>query len=75
MMEIEDIKDLFDISPLENLVEDCELKCPSCNEWASHKKWKETSVHCEDCGEHLAMNCPNCNEDFDHVYSEIFECR
>lgn len=74
-MKIEDIKDLWEIQPKENLKEGCELKCPECGEWSSHKEWKETSVHCEDCGEHIAMKCPNCGEDFDPVFCQPFECR
>ena len=75
MMEIEDIKGWWEISPKENLQDGCELKCPECGEWSSHKEWKETSVYCEDCGEHMAMRCPHCDEDFDHVWSKTFECR
>lgn len=74
-MEIEDIKGWWEISPEENLQEGCELKCPECGEWSSHKEWKETCVYCEDCGEHKAMRCPHCDEDFDGIKSKTFECR
>jgi hypothetical protein len=75
-MEVEDIKKWWATLPQENLKEGCELKCPDCGEWASHKEWEECEVYCEDCGyEHAAMKCPNCEEAFDHVWSEPFECR
>lgn len=74
-MEVEDIKGYWEIYTEENLQEGCELKCPECGEWSSHKEWKETSVYCEDCGEHAAMRCSRCDEVFDHVWSKTFECR
>jgi len=74
-MEIEDIEYLINVSPKENLQEGCELKCPECGEWSCHKKWEQTYVPCEDCGEHMAIMCPKCEEDFDTISNEIFECR
>jgi len=74
-MKIEDIEYLINVSPKENLQEGCELKCPECGEWSSHKEWEQTYVPCEDCGEHLGIRCPKCEQDFDTISSEIFECR
>ena len=55
--------------------EGCEIECPSCKTWNSHKNWREGEVYCEDCGEHSAIICPNCEEYFDHVWSPTFEVR
>lgn len=73
-MQIEDIKGTWLISPEENLVNGCELKCPECKKWANHNEWKESYVYCEDCGDHAAIECPNCDERFDHVWSPTFKC-
>ena len=74
-MKIEDIKGIWMVVPEDTLQKGCEIKCPECGEWHNHEEWKETEVPCDLCGEHLAMECPNCKERFDHVYSEVFECR
>jgi len=66
-----DYLSLWDINPFEG----CEIQCPECKEWASHKDWLETKVYCEDCGSHSAIRCPNCNEEFDQVWSPKFEVR
>ena len=43
-------------------------KCPECNEWSSYVDWDETTVACDDCGEHDARRCPKCDEVFDLVW-------
>jgi len=42
--------------------------CPECGATTPANDWRETSVGCEDCGEHDARECPACEERFDHVW-------
>lgn len=53
----------------------CEVHCPECNEWSSHKKWKYTKIDCDLCGFHPAMRCPVCKTVFDSVFCDMFEVR
>ena len=55
--------------------EGCEVHCPECNEWSSHKKWKYTKIDCDLCGFHPAMRCPVCKTVFDSVFCDMFEVR
>lgn len=74
-MKIEELEEMgWIIVPTENFVDGCELKCPTCKKWAVHTEWKESTVQCDICGDHIAMRCPNCFKDFDSVFSETFEC-
>jgi predicted amidophosphoribosyltransferase len=44
------------------------LACPECHAAVPRIEWINTSVGCEDCGDHPAIECPECGEDFDHVW-------
>lgn len=72
-MNIEDLED-FDLIPLENKKEGCEILCPNCLNWSNHTEWKMSTVECDVCLYHDAIECPKCSRLFDHVYSTL-ECR
>lgn len=42
--------------------------CPLCGAATPTDQWRETSVACEDCGDHAAILCPSCEEPVDLVY-------
>lgn len=71
-MLIEDLSSWdFPVDPFEG----CEIQCPECKEWSNHNDWIESSVYCELCGDHSAIQCPKCDERFDHVWSPKFIVR
>ena len=72
-MKIEDINCTWDMKPL--LKEGDLIECPECKEWINHNEWIESSVDCELCGDHTAIQCPKCDELFDHVYSPEFNTK
>lgn len=45
----------------------CEVECPECGTWSALALWTRTSVECETCGDHNAMECPACLEDFSSI--------
>ena len=47
-----------------------EIHCPECGIVSMVSEWKETTVGCEDCGEHDALECPECEERFDNVWHD-----
>lgn len=42
-----------------------QILCAECGKYSYATKWKETSIPCEDCGEHNGIECPKCGEKFD----------
>jgi hypothetical protein len=60
-----------------NLQSDNDLvRCPECDKWYPLSEWIESSVGCQDCGEHAAMECPADRDHyFDHVWSPTFDVR
>lgn len=54
------------------LNDDSIVECPECKAASKLHDWEESSVGCEDCGDHAAMKCPLCNELFDHVGGPTF---
>jgi len=52
--------------------EDSLVLCSECQEASPLREWKEDTVYCEDCGDHLAMGCPRCDYLFDHVFASMF---
>ncbi len=57
------------------LEEGDEIQCPDCGEFSSHRDWKESTVPCEDCGTHIAIQCPKCDKRFDTVWPQKFHIR
>ena len=53
---------------MEDVHNDQIVQCPECEHICKAKKWRNTTVPCEDCGEHSAVICPNCDEVFDTVF-------
>lgn len=51
------------------------LVCPNCGGKSEGVSWGETSVFCEQCGDHAAIKCPLCKDVFDCVwgFSEVEE--
>jgi hypothetical protein len=50
-------------------VEPFRLKCPQCGfKETEEEQFIDTTVGCEDCGEHTAVECLKCGAVFDHVY-------
>lgn len=47
------------------------ILCPECGKASPNDTWKDTSVHCDECGAHDAIECPKCNEVFDLVRGSI----
>lgn len=43
--------------------------CPECKVTTATAAWQETSLYCEDCGEHDGRECPNCGHVFDYVWN------
>lgn len=44
-----------------------DIVCPECKRATMAHEWKETSVGCECCGDHEAVECPYCEERFDPI--------
>lgn len=45
------------------------IKCPKCGfVETDEEKFIDTTVPCEDCGEHSGIQCPRCDELYDHVW-------
>ena len=61
-MERDRIDGWWSIPPLTHWV------CPRCEKESPVDDWEESSVGCEDCGEHDARVCPLCGEASDHVW-------
>jgi len=57
------------------ITEDTEIQCQYCNAWSAFKEWGPTSVECETCGDHDALECPHCFEGQDHIHQRPFETR
>lgn len=47
------------------------LWCPDCQVTSPRGEWVETTVPCEDCGDHDALRCPACGEVHDTVHTNI----
>ncbi len=47
-----------------------EIHCPECGHVTMISEWQETTIGCEDCGDHSAIECPNCEERFDNVWHD-----
>ena len=47
------------------------LWCPECKVESPRSEWAETTVGCEDRGEHHALRCPACAEIHDTIYVTI----
>lgn len=45
------------------------IRCPNdaCNSLLKVEDWIDSSVGCEDCGDHYAIECPVCGKRFDHI--------
>ena len=69
------IEDLWPWSFTKEPFEGCESLCPECTTWQPHAQWNETSVYCEDCGDHIALQCPVCDEAYDSVWGPEFDVR
>jgi hypothetical protein len=66
-ISIKDLNDYFEFNP--ELTETNNLICCSnCNNCIHYSKWEETSILCDDCGEHFAIKCPERNEKHDCVF-------
>lgn len=71
-MEVADLRYWnFEPKPIEG----CDIQCPECKAWSSHRAWTETEVGCEDCGDHAAIACPQCSHPVDHVHSPTLATR
>jgi hypothetical protein len=62
---IEDTKHRWGFAPLST-----QWICPECDQVSNVSDWRETTVGCEDCGEHDARECPLCHERLDIVYDD-----
>jgi len=49
------------------LIENSKVKCQFCGKLSDNQDWEETTIFCEDCGEHPAIRCPKCDEVVDLV--------
>ncbi len=48
------------------------IVCSECKAASLTDEWKESSVYCEDCGDHQAIRCPQCDWPFDHIFAKPF---
>lgn len=55
------------------VTEDSVILCPDCNNLSALSEWVESTVGCDDCGEHVSIVCPECCEHFDHVFAKCFK--
>lgn len=44
--------------------------CEECHETSPARDWRLTSVDCETCGDHTAIQCPRCLEVIDLVFTD-----
>lgn len=53
-----------------DIVERTRWACPECGATPPADEWRSTTVYCEDCGDHAAIECPNCEKVFDMVFRD-----
>lgn len=68
-MTVEEARSLLEFAPPLESADDL-VECPKCLSYSPLRDYEESSVECEDCGDHWAIRCPQCDECTDHVSSE-----